>query len=214
MSLELLDLPIVSDSSSDPHPCAGCQAGCCRSFAVPLTLGDIARIARATGLSFWDFVVRWDDSDGTIAKGQVPHFHFQDEPQTPFVIGLKHIDSQAFPGSTKCRFLNEAADGACCGVYEHRPLACRLFPVTAVNDRLQIASIPEFGRASREPAYQLCSRQWNLNDINWDEKHSEFEHCRSEMSLLHLLAERWNRDPGEWLAFPAFLNAVLQRISA
>lgn len=213
MPLELLELPVVNDASSG-HPCDGCQSGCCRSFVVPLSLGDIVRIARGTGLSFWDFAVRWDDSEDKIARGQVPHFHFQDEPQTPFVIGLKHVESQTFSGATRCRFLNEAPDGACCGVYEHRPMACRIFPATSVDDVLKIASIPQFGRPGNDPAYRLCARQWRLDDIDWSEKQAEFDQCRDEMALMRVLAERWNREPGDWLLLPEFLNAIWQRLAA
>ena len=209
--LELPELPVITTQT---HPCEDCQSGCCRSFAVPLTLGDIARISHGTGLGFWDFVARWEDHSGAIARGQAPHFHFQDEPQTPFVIGLKHIASQTFAHATKCRFLMEAADGACCGVYEHRPLACRIFPATAApNGDLTIAPIPAFGRPGADPAYRLCSRAWTEADIDWSEKQHEFERARDEMNLMHVIADRWNQRPGDWIAFPDFLALIWQRLS-
>ena len=59
-------------------PCQSCHAGCCRSFAVPITGADIVTIERRFGHSFWDFVCRWVDPEGKIARGRVPHFYFAD----------------------------------------------------------------------------------------------------------------------------------------
>ena len=63
-------------------PCEDCHAGCCRSFAVPVSGADIMRIENGLGLSFWDFVCRWEDPDGRIALNYAPHFFFEDEPET------------------------------------------------------------------------------------------------------------------------------------
>ncbi len=86
-----------------------CHAGCCRSFAVPVTGADILRIQREQQLSFWDFVCRWEDPESKIARNYAPHFHFADEPDTPFVVCLTHTASQSFPETSKCGFLVEDA---------------------------------------------------------------------------------------------------------
>src|SRR5690349_20889324 len=85
--------------------CESCHAGCCRSFAVPVTGADILRIERELGLNFWDFACRWADPNNRIAKSLAPHFHFADEPATPFTVCLRHEVSAIFAGATKCRFL-------------------------------------------------------------------------------------------------------------
>src|SRR5262249_4138886 len=69
-------------------PCHWCHAGSGRSFAAPIHGADIIAIARRYGLSFWDFVCRWADFDGKIARGRVPHFFFPDAPDVPFVLCL------------------------------------------------------------------------------------------------------------------------------
>src|SRR5688572_20248052 len=116
-------------------PCETCHAGCCRSFAVPLTGADILRIERDLRIDFWDFVCRWADPEGRIARNVAPRFYFADQPRTPFVIGLMHAESHFLDGTTKCRFLIECEpEGpqpglARCGIYESRPAACRTFPM-------------------------------------------------------------------------------------
>ena len=95
----------MADESN--HICESCHAGCCRAFAVPVTGDDILRIERDIGLEFWDFVCRWADKDGQIARNHAPHFHFSDEPQTPFVICLAQEQSLFLGETAKCRFLVE-----------------------------------------------------------------------------------------------------------
>ena len=63
-------------------PCEDCHAGCCRSFAVLVSDADIMRIELGQGLSFGDFVCRWEDPGGRIALNYAPHFFFEDEPET------------------------------------------------------------------------------------------------------------------------------------
>ena len=113
--------------------CATCHAGCCRSFVVPLTGADILRIIAQRQLSFWDFACRWADPEGTIALKYAPHFHFRDQPETPFVISLIQEYSSQFPGTTRCKFLAEGPQTSerplgisQCGIYGERPSACRV----------------------------------------------------------------------------------------
>src|SRR5688572_7889481 len=88
--------------------CQTCHAGCCRSFAVPITGADVLRIERQVGLNFWEFACRWADPEGKIARRYAPHFHFEDEPRTPFVLCLRHEASAFHKSTTKCRFLVES----------------------------------------------------------------------------------------------------------
>src|SRR5436309_1350773 len=115
--------------------CANCHAGCCRSYVVPVHGADVLRIMSQRKLSFWDFVCRWADPDGAIALKYAPHFHFRDQPDVPYVISLIQEYSSQFPGTARCKFLDEGAQSgehplgtAKCGIYEDRPSACRVFP--------------------------------------------------------------------------------------
>lgn len=212
-----IDLPVV-DSSVAVSPCEGCHAGCCRAFSVPITLGDIFRIATERRLDFWDFVARWADESGAISRGYAPQFFFEDDPETPFVIGLLHADSVAFPGTTCCSFLKESVDDSGrvtgqCSIYESRPDACRLFP--AVTDRTgdtRLHDVPEFGRPDQNEAFRLCPTEWSIEHIDLDAHCDATDRCQSEMELMRLLAERWNQSPGAWQVFPDFLAAVHQSV--
>ena len=200
----------------EQSPCAGCLSGCCRAFVVPLTGHDIVRIMADRKLSFWDFGCRYADPSGDISRGQAPHFHFDDEPETPFVVGLLQDQSTLFAGARKCRFLQETANDAAhpggatsCTIYENRPMACRVFP-TRLNERNAVAAmaVPEYGRAGRDPAYRLCSRPWTLDDLDVAEARRNLQRVTEEMQQMHLLADRWNRSPRSWSVFPELIQMV------
>lgn len=202
-------------------PCQSCHAGCCRSFAVPVTGADILRIQRELNLSFWDFVCRWADPDGNIAQQYAPHFHFPDEPETPFVISLLHTASRTFPNTSKCRFLVECPPDeehplgqARCGIYSARPSACRVFP-TRLNDSGELAviqNVPEKGRSAGDhEAYDLCPRPWDPSDLDPLQTPQDLVIARYEMTFFHRIADIWNRAPRTWDVFPDFLELVYSR---
>lgn len=199
-------------------PCAGCSANCCREYAVPLTGQDIARIAADQSLVFWDFVCRWEDPEGLISRGIVPQFRFADEPETPFVIGLKPIESEQRPGTRKCGFLEEVSDGpagctARCSIYESRPVVCRVFPFHR-NEGGRVGIQPGVERGTQSVAGRpaLCPSRWRLSQDQTEQAEADLDRCRDEMALLRLLADRWNRQPGPWELFPEFLRIVFSRL--
>ncbi|MCA8984614.1 MAG: YkgJ family cysteine cluster protein [Planctomycetaceae bacterium] len=200
--------------------CQGCHSGCCRSFAVPITGADMIRLERETGKTFWDFGCRWADESGAIAGNYAPHFHFQDEPSTPFVICLKHEESDYHPGTARCQFLQESPPDATrpvgaahCGIYNGRPAACRVFPTKydVGNELPIIYPVPEYGRAEQRPEYRLCPRQWSPEDVDSLEVAQDLAVARYEIQFFHRLAEMWNRHAGAWEIFPDFLRDVYQR---
>lgn len=197
--------------------CEGCHAGCCRSFAVPLTGADIIRIERDQQLTFWDFVVRWADEHGAIARNYAPHFRFRDEPHTDFVIALMQTESASMPGSSKCQFLAETPPTpetplgtASCGIYGARPSACRAFP-TKLNSTSEVAlvhDVPERGRPGDHPAYSLCPRPWEPSDVDPINALGDLVVARFEMTFFHKVAAVWNRELRDWAIFPSFLREV------
>lgn len=197
--------------------CQGCHAGCCRSFAVPITGADMLRLEQETGQNFWDFACRWADESGAIAGNYAPHFHFADEPATPFVICLQHVPSAHHPGTARCHFLQESAPdetravgAAHCGAYSGRPAACRVFPTKFdVNNQLPILhAVPEYGREERRPEFRLCPRQWTPQDVDPLQAARELVVARYEVQFFHQLAALWNQQPGPWEIFPEFLREV------
>jgi Fe-S-cluster containining protein len=200
--------------------CATCHAGCCRSFVVPLTGADVLRIISQKNLSFWDFACRWPDPDGKIALKYAPHFHFRDQPQTPFVIGLIQESSSLFPGTPRCKFLVEGPQSAehplgisHCGIYGERPSACRVFPTRFDHsgELAVIYDVPATGRDGGHPVYQLCPRAWKPEDLDPIQQLQDLVVAKYEMSFFLKLAEAWNASPGEWRLFPDFLRMVYAR---
>lgn len=197
--------------------CESCHAGCCRSFAVPLSGADIIGIEKRLKLTFWDFVCRWADPRGKIARGKVPHFHFADDPATPYVICLMHTDSPFRPGTTKCRFLIESPGDeehplgkARCGIYNARPGACRIFPtrLDAAGGLGIVCEVPEQVREDANPVYKLCARQWEPADLDAISAVQDLVVARYEFQFFTQVAERWNRSPQAWTVFPDFLRLV------
>lgn len=197
--------------------CATCHAGCCRSFAVPVTGADILQIMSHRNLSFWDFVCRWADPDGAIALKHAPHFYFADDLETPYTICLLHQDSRQFPGTTKCLFLAEGTGSpdyplgiSQCGVYDQRPAACRAFParLNSTGELAVLYDVPARGRDVNHAAYRLCSRPWQPEDLDPIRQVQDLVIAKYEMNFFHRLAEGWNQSPGDWRSFPDFLQFV------
>jgi Fe-S-cluster containining protein len=220
-SLSSFSLPVV-ESSAASSPCAGCHAGCCRAYAVPLTGRDIFRIVTEKKVPFWKFVCRWADPSGRIAQDIAPHFCFDDDRQTPYVIALLQTESRNFPGTRKCVFLNETepAGGAPrgtgrCAIYENRPVACRVFParLDEAGD-LAVHAVPEPSGEPGHAAYQLCPRPWSVADLDADEALKNLHECAREMDLFHAVARRWNDGPGPWPLFPDYLELIYTALAA
>jgi Fe-S-cluster containining protein len=204
--------------SCENHLCESCHAGCCRAYAVPITGADVIRLARATGLTFWDFACRWEDRDGIISGDYAPQLYFADEPLTPFALCLLHEPSRHAPATTKWRFLQETPaspeqplGGGRCGVYADRPSACRVFPLKlAVDSPLTIlADVPPHGRPDDgHELYRLCPRPWQPSDVDPLTAPADLAVARSEMAFFKQVAVLWNERLGSWLKFPEFLRLV------
>lgn len=197
--------------------CATCHAGCCRSYVVPLTGADILQVMSARKLSFWDFVCRWPDPEGTIALKYAPHFFFRDDPQTPYVISLIQDYSTLFPETTKCKFLVEGAPTAeaplgisHCGIYGERPSACRVFPTKfdAAGELAILCDVPAAGKGGSHPVYRLCPQQWQPQDLDQIAQVQSLVIAKYEMNFFFKLARAWNARLGEWTSFPDFLQLV------
>ncbi len=197
--------------------CDTCHAGCCRSYAVPLTGADIIRIEQDLNLSFWDFACRWEDAEGRISGNHAPQIYFKDEPETPFVICLSHTQSHFRKNTDKCRFLMESQPDekhplgvARCSIYQSRPSTCRAFP-TKLNQTGELAilsHVPESGRAGNDPIYNLCPEQWKPDQIDPIRSVQDLVVAQHEINFFRQLVESWNHNPQKWEFFPEFLHLV------
>jgi Fe-S-cluster containining protein len=186
---------------------------------VPITGADILRIEREQKVDFWQFACRWADTNGFIARKYAPHFHFRDEPETPFVICLRHVDSTTFAGTTKCCFLDEQPPTAehprgvsRCSIYGSRPGACRAFPtkLNATGELAVIYDVPDRGRLSDTPAYNLCPEPWKASDFDPIRTVQDLVVARYEMAFFHQLARLWNRTPRPFELFPDYVRLAYE----
>ncbi|MEM1061699.1 MAG: YkgJ family cysteine cluster protein, partial [Planctomycetota bacterium] len=168
----------------------------------------------------WSFACRWADPSGTIAGRYAPHFHFSDEPQTPFAICLRHVASEQHPGTERCVFLAETAPDADaplgrggCGVYDHRPSACRCFPTKfdTGGDLTVLYDIPARGRDGDHPVHTLCPREWTVDDVDPIQAPADLAVARYEMDFFRSIAGVWNRTPRAFDLFPDFVRLVYSR---
>jgi Fe-S-cluster containining protein len=188
---------------------------------VPLTGFDVIRIIEERGHSFADFVCRWADPDGLISRQIAPQFRFEDDPETPFVIGILQNESIAYPGTRKCRFLVETPDASragasrsICSIYESRPGACRVFPFR-FEPSGSVGIQPGVTKSNGAlPPTSLCPSEWIVSDEQRQQAELDLTNCLQQMSLFRLIAERWNAEPGPWPLFPAFLVDIYSRLLA
>lgn len=206
------------------NACRTCHAGCCRSFAVPVTGSEILRLMRGTGLPFEAVADRWPDPADRISRGVAPHWRFEDSPETPWVLALKHRESGLHQGTSMCGFLTEfevqsagskAASTGCgttaarCSVYEQRPLACRLFPFArSAEGAIHFPPQPAFGRDEPHTAYRLCPHPESPDEATARELHRAFDVAAVEMAFFRGAARIWNAEPRPWSMFPDFLEAI------
>jgi hypothetical protein len=181
---------------------------------------DIIRIEDCLGLDFWEFGCRWADPDGRIARNTAPHVYFEDEPQTPFVICLKHEPSAIHPETTACRFLVECEPDDAqplgtsrCGIYATRPAACRCFPGKLSDSRelVVLSDLSQISPRGENPIYELCPRPWSPDDVDSIQLTQDLVVLQHELDFFRRVATFWNAAPRAWELFPEFLRSVYRR---
>lgn len=198
-------------------PCSSCHAGCCRSFAVPVTGADVLRIEREVALPFEQIACRWADPDDRISRGEAPQLYFDDDPKLPYVLCLQHDASAFHAGTTKCRFLVETRPTcenplgeARCGIYSNRPFACRVFPTKfdSTSELVVLHDMPAQGRNDANPVYSLCPRPWRSDEVDPLQMPQDLAVARYEREFFRSVARLWNRTPRPFAIFPDFLRHV------
>ncbi len=138
------------------HKGVGCFTECCRLLELALTPYDLLRLRRATGLSSSDFLERY-----VIVE--------QEEREAFPRLYLTMIDD----GRGSCTFVSPYG----CTVYEHRPGACRAYPIGRAAIRMASGTIDEhfvlvkeehcrgYMEAGTQTAEQYCTDQ-GMTDYN------------------------------------------------
>ena len=197
-----------------------CHAGCCRAFAVPVTGADIVAIKRRLGLPFDDFIRRLPDHAGSPGERGRAALSFEDTPATPYVICLSHTRSEFHAELHKCRFLIECApdEEFPVGARPLRDLWRAAFRLPGVSHEIQRdqrpgsrRDIPERLRQNANPAYTLCPRPWQPEDVDPIQAVQDLAVLKYELAFFWQVADLWNRSPESWRAFPQFLEIVYSK---
>ncbi len=124
-----------------------CFTHCCRDVSIVLTPYDILRLKRALGLDSSEFLEQYTICPFT--------------PEQKFPVVLLKMDAE----TRRCPLVGEGG----CGVYAHRPWACRMYPLGMAEPRKATATDRAFHFLVRE---ELCHghdrgeqrsvRQWIL----------------------------------------------------
>lgn len=143
------------------HPGVSCFMSCCRKVDMLLYPYDIIELKNCLGIRSEEFLERYVQ----VVKGPNPFF-------PSLMMKMNHLNA--------CPFLGPGG----CTVYEHRPQACRMYPLERGVDRT-----PEKGR--EHEFYFLTNHEYckgHQEEQEWTVK----DWLRDQQLLFHnAMADRW-----------------------
>jgi hypothetical protein len=71
-----------------------------------------------------------------------------------------------------------------------------------------VCDIPDRFRDNTNPAYTLCPRPWEPEDVDPIQSVQDLAVVQYELAFFRQVADLWNRSPASWGAFPQFLDIV------
>jgi Fe-S-cluster containining protein len=156
-----------------PHPCATCGV-CCRSYLVPVCGYDVWLISRRLHLEPARFVVAWQEEEPSVDG-------FRIEPGGPpfsLVLDKRGWSRERSP----CVFLLRLPGGHDrCGIYQHRPVSCRAYPMVLLGDAVALRDDP------------LCPPgAWSPEDARLPVWRDELQHARMQFDVYRAVVDRWN----------------------
>lgn len=210
--------------------CKQCEAGCCRKFSAPVTGFDILRIWRTLEIDPFAFCEIEERTKEQLEKEieKEPLFIFTDSGTLKYYqIYLKRtFSSKYFPNNRKCIFLqewdmdelnSEELKGIVgrCGIYDCRPLKCRIYPAKFADDGKMYMYDPYY--ASIHPSevnvwknlpYSSCPRPKEREDYEKfvDQFIRDIAHEKYEMEFFLDLSKKWNENPDISDKFIEFLE--------
>jgi len=131
------------------HKEIACFNACCSNIDIALTPHDVIRLKQHLGLSSGDFL---------------REYTYPYEMEQGGIAGIKY---QPVENGTACRFMTDEG----CSVYEHRPTACRYYPVGLVSLRKQEEYTDQQSYALVEEAH--CLGHQEDREITIDEYRKE-----------------------------------------
>lgn len=173
-------------AASHANPCQICPGSCCRELAVTVSIVDVARIHRYLHIPVHGFLARYVDEDP------------KEEPYA-FIIRRKPIALALLPPDgldRGCSFLMDVGGHLRCGVYDHRPGTCRVYPFTDQGARV------------RHKRDTLCPRRFDLDDLRAEDIRREIARYQDEWLIHAEFAAEWNTNPPRHASFEKLLDFV------
>lgn len=165
-SIEPIELTPESCFNFQCHPGLSCFTECCGNTTIMLSPYDILRLKRHLGLSSRDFLT------------QYTCLVVDEESNLPLII----LNMQQGP-ENRCPFLK--AEG--CSVYEHRPTACRYYPI-GLGSMLTESGLQECHAYIREEHCQGFNSDtpWQVDTWRRNQGLEEYDEMNREWKVILL----------------------------
>ena len=185
----------MSEAPADQHnPCATCGA-CCRNYLVPLFGYDVWLIATRQRLSPESFCLIYPEKEA-----RPESFHLEADGQD---YSLALDKKGRFALKKSCIFLMELpGENARCGVYDHRPVVCRSYPMSM------------WSRVVAQRRETLCPPDaWPLKEVTHPRWAVALRRLCLDLDVYGEVVTRWNARvatrPGFSFALPEFFSYLL-----
>jgi len=168
------------------HPGLACFNRCCRTPTIILSPYDIYRLKHFLGLTSGEFLARY-----TLRESEE-------------LSNLPLIFLDPFrPSGNSCPFLGDAG----CLVYDHRPAACRLFPIT-MGSRLSAGGVEDFYFCKQLDYCQgfATEVQWTVG--SWQANQGFVEYDQGRRAWLEIILKQSLRGPVDALVQALFATLM------
>ena len=126
----ILETAAREPNPAQSHPCDTC-GDCCRSYLVPLCGHDVWSISRYLHLPPSKFAIAWQEEEPSVDGFRLE----RDGPLFSLVLDKRSWSRDRSP----CIFLMRLPGGRDrCGIYDHRPVSCRAYPMLLVHDTIRL----------------------------------------------------------------------------
>jgi hypothetical protein len=157
------------------HQGLACFTRCCQDVSIVLTPYDVLRLKKALGIDSTEFLRQY-----TISP-------FTQDQKFPAV--LLRMDAE----TKKCVFVGPEG----CGVYGHRPWACRMYPLGVAEPRSATPTDSAFHFLLREDLCQGHDQERTLTVRQWleDQGVADYDMMGASFKAL-MLDEFWDKTDG------------------